>query len=81
MFTADGRMSVNTVCRMPKVTKKTGKTRKSTLREEVVLEDVGAETVPMQGGHNHYICTSVQVKHIFRKIYFFASKSLYFLNM
>ena len=53
MFTADGRMSVNTaVCRMPKVKKKTGKTRKSTLREEVVLEDVGAETAPTQGGSN-----------------------------
>ena len=41
MFTADGKMSVNTaVCRMLKVTKKTGKSRKLTLQEEVVLEDV-----------------------------------------
>ena len=53
MFTADGRMSVNTaVCRMLKVTKKTGKIRKSTPREEVVLKDVGAETVPTQGEFN-----------------------------
>ena len=53
MFTANGRMSVNTaVCRMLKVTKKTGKSRKSTAWEEVVLEDVGAETAPTQGGSN-----------------------------
>ena len=45
VFTADGRLSL-------KVTKKTGKSRKSTPWEEVVLEDVGAETAPTQGEPN-----------------------------
>ena len=35
--------------KMPKVAKKTGKQRKSVLREDVTLEDMGTEDVPTQG--------------------------------